>query len=156
MSTVLASALAGHPIVIVTGSGGAADAIHQYCFGGLDAVEERFRAQEPELNQIRCLNELYNQKQLHFFSLRPDSRPGFGTDIGKLLLEGIVGMVIQQPAWTFLPVGSVVTHPEHGRGTISQKHPNGLTVTRPDRSNNAYYNWEALKLRFDLEVSGSV
>ena len=70
----------------------------------------------------------YGGRCLSFFSLDDDPRENYGSDLAFMLLDGIVQMLGQAPAWSYLPVGTQVVHPRRGVGVIEEKHDDGLTL----------------------------
>lgn len=70
----------------------------------------------------------YGGRCLSFFSLDDDPREDFGNDLAFMLLDGIVQMLGQAPAWTYLPVGTQVVHPRRGVAVIEEMHADGLTL----------------------------
>lgn len=129
LQTVLSTAMAGKPIVILIDSGGAATAIYDYCSKGLDGVEPKFKGKECELRTIMQLNEAYGKKQLTFYRLSDEGK-GFGDpvcpmhDMSSSLLDAIVKMMNSPPIHETLPVGAHVRHPDYGFGSVTE-----ITIT---------------------------
>ena len=104
----------------------------------------RIRQQRPRLSQKGAFPQ--------------DSREGFGTDIGSLLLTGIVGMLGQEPAWAYLPLGSWIKHAQRGMGTIIQKvpevgSPEGVVVTFGEGDTHTYRGDSVRKMKFSVEMA---
>lgn len=91
VATVEATARRGNPIVLLVDSGGAATAIHQYCMGGIEAVDNpAFKSQEDRLRVIKEANDAYDKQLVTFFSLEgEDAAKG---DMSESLLEAILKM----------------------------------------------------------------
>lgn len=120
-ATMLSAAMSAKPMVVLAGSGGAATALHAFVGGGLQDVEERFQAQGPLMQRIKDLNDVYQGKMLKFFSLSssvPDASGASAHDMCEMMLEGIIDMIGQRPAWHSLPVGARVVDPVRGEGEV--------------------------------------
>ena len=135
LATVESIALAGKPIVVLSDSGGAATAVHQYCAGGIDAVEPAFHKMKAKLHTIKSLNDAYGGKQLTFFSLEDCSVSGVDhPELSSSLLEAIVQMhgasAIVEALSAELKVGTSIRHPKEGLGQIVQILPDRRRVVR--------------------------
>tara|TARA_B110001452_G_scaffold21628_1_gene17351 strand:+ start:612 stop:4946 length:4335 start_codon:yes stop_codon:yes gene_type:complete len=104
LATVLSTAMAGHAIVVLADSGGAATAIHDYCTDGIMAVDERFRHLEDQFKMIKQLNDAYQGHLLNFFSLREDLKES--SDLKECLLQAIISMIDTIPDQSLLPEGA--------------------------------------------------
>eukprot|EP00966_Prymnesium_polylepis_P158626 3666526-Prymnesium_polylepis.1 len=126
---VLSAAYEGIPIVIMAGSGGAAEAICVYCQDGISAVAVEYQEEEPALRLIKQMNMHYEGKLLNFFELGDvegvDTGTEDGTQLADLVYEAIIGMVGARPIWDLIPVGETVKHLSLGVGTIETVHKGG-------------------------------
>ena len=145
LATVESIALAGKPIVVLSDSGGAATAVHQYCAGGINAVvEPAFKKMEEKLNTIKSLNDVYDGKQLTFFSLEDTSISGVDRpELSSSLLEAIVQMrgasALVEALSAELKIGTSIKHPKEGLGEIVTILPDGRRVVRFRKQNEERY-----------------
>lgn len=150
LNAVLNMALTAHPIVLLTDSGGAASAIHKYCTGGIDAVEDpEFAGEEKTLVQIKRLNDCYSGNQLKFVVL---SQSSGNADLSSTMLEGIVSMMSAKPAWERLPIGARVVHDKRGAGvvTVINEETGGRRVLFDDGESHMYLATSMHKFEFEI------
>lgn len=96
VSTMVATAESGEPLIILSDSGGAASAFHQYVSTGqlTEEFQKKFGGQIPKFERLKTLNDEVGGALLSFFELES------GDDLSKAMLTAILKMTRARRSFT--------------------------------------------------------